>query len=342
MFQASAALFFYAISPVHAGAGTALGVIDNPIQRERHTDFPIIAGSGIKGAIRHHFWAEAAGHKPDNGKTIVADDKPKNCKTMVERIFGPDSQNGEGFAGAISFGDAQLVAFPVRSIKGGFVYATCPLALARLKRLLTITGQSADWAIPDNSQLKDKALCASDSPLLNTTTLALETFTYHAETDDDNGNVAKLAKWLAQAVFGKDKEGDYFYKKLANELVVLSDEDLSYFVRNATVVEPHVRINDKTGTADDGGLFYTENLPPETLLATALFASKERTNDKQRAQAQAYEAEDVMRFVLKGDGHQHQGLLDSKVIQLGGDATTGRGLVQVSALFTEHAAKEHS
>ncbi|PXF29965.1 hypothetical protein WH50_17755 [Pokkaliibacter plantistimulans] len=328
MFQASAALFFYAISPVHAGAGTALGVIDNPIQRERHTDFPIIAGSGIKGAIRHHFWAEAA------------DDKPKNCKTMVERIFGPDSQNGEGFAGAISFGDAQLVAFPVRSIKGGFVYATCPLALARLKRLLTITGQSADWVIPDNSLLKDKALCASKKPLLNTT-LALETFTYHAETDDDNGNVAKLAKWLAQAVFGKDK-GDYFHDKLTNELVVLSDEDLSYFVRNATVVEPHVRINDETGTADDGGLFYTENLPPETLLATALFASKERTNNDQRAQAQAYKAEDVMRFVLEGDGHQHQGLLNSKVIQLGGDATTGRGLVQVSALFTEHAAKEHS
>ncbi|MDH2431442.1 type III-B CRISPR module RAMP protein Cmr4 [Pokkaliibacter sp. MBI-7] len=334
MFQASATLFFYAISPVHAGAGTALGVIDNPIQRERHTDFPIIAGSGIKGAIRHHFWAEAAGNPPEPVQSEDATDKdgtkPKSkVHTLVERIFGPDSQSGEGFAGAISFGDAQLVAFPVRSIKGGFVYATCPLALARLQRLLTITGQQADWTFPDNSTLKDKALCAGAEPLLNADTLVLETFTYKAKTNDD---VKALAKWLAQAVFGKDKEGDYFHDKLANELVVLSDDDLSYFVRNATVVEPHVRINDETGTADDGGLFYTENLPPETLLATALFASKERTSDNQRAQARAYEAEDVMRFVLEGDGQKHQGLLDSKVIQLGGDATTGRGLVQVSAL----------
>ena len=38
MFEKRAAVFLYALSPVHMGAGSAIGVIDNPIQRERHTN----------------------------------------------------------------------------------------------------------------------------------------------------------------------------------------------------------------------------------------------------------------------------------------------------------------
>jgi len=53
MFEKKAILFLYTVSPVHMGAGTATGIIDNPIQRERHTNHPSFAGSGIKGAIRH-------------------------------------------------------------------------------------------------------------------------------------------------------------------------------------------------------------------------------------------------------------------------------------------------
>ena len=55
MFEKTAALFLYAVSPVHMGAGQAVDVIDNPIQRERHTGHPCFAGSGIKGAVRHSF-----------------------------------------------------------------------------------------------------------------------------------------------------------------------------------------------------------------------------------------------------------------------------------------------
>ena len=57
MFEKNAALFLYAVSPVHMGAGQAVGIIDNPIQRERHTGHPCFAGSGIKGAVRHGFTA---------------------------------------------------------------------------------------------------------------------------------------------------------------------------------------------------------------------------------------------------------------------------------------------
>ena len=36
----TAAVFLYAVSPVHMGAGQAVDIIDNPIQRERHTEHP--------------------------------------------------------------------------------------------------------------------------------------------------------------------------------------------------------------------------------------------------------------------------------------------------------------
>jgi CRISPR-associated protein Cmr4 len=74
-----------------------------------------------------------------------------------------------------------------------------------------------------------------------------------------------------------------------------------------------VRIDDKTGTADGGGLFYTENLPPESLLIAPLMCSRTRTGKEDD------EAESVMAKI--------KNLIDGKLLQIGGDATTGRGLV---------------
>lgn len=105
MFEKRAVVFLYALSPVHMGAGSAIGVIDNPIQRERHTNHPCFAGSGIKGAVRHGF------------ETLDGD------PNLIDRLFGPASDGDRTalHAGAVSFGDAQLVAFPVRSLRHGYV-----------------------------------------------------------------------------------------------------------------------------------------------------------------------------------------------------------------------------
>ncbi len=51
----STIMSLYAVSPVHAGSGSSMGVVDLPIQRERHTNWPHIQASGVKGAMRHHF-----------------------------------------------------------------------------------------------------------------------------------------------------------------------------------------------------------------------------------------------------------------------------------------------
>ena len=111
----------------------------------------------------------------------------------------------------------------------------------------------------------------------------------------------------------------FFRDKLKTDLVVLSDTDFAYFAQNAMLVEPHVRINSETGTADDGGLFYTENLPPESLLVAPLLASQTRTGKKKDERA---DWEDAMGVLLK-----IKNVIDGRLLQIGGDATTGRGLV---------------
>ncbi|MEZ5581389.1 MAG: type III-B CRISPR module RAMP protein Cmr4 [Candidatus Competibacteraceae bacterium] len=301
MFQTSKALFIYCVSPIHMGAGTAIGLIDNPIQRERHTDYPMIAGSGLKGAVRHRCQA--------NGWD----------KDMIARIFGPET-NASEHAGAISFGDAQLVAFPVRCTKRAYVYATSPTALARMKRSLQTLGGDCDWPIPEVQERFCRVI-ESGGPVDNNQPLRLEAFELTAIGAPE---LTEIAKFLCEKALPANDAYTFFREKLKTDLVLLPDEDFSYFVKNATVVEPHVRINDKTGTADDGGLFYTENLPPESLLIAPLMATVERTPEKSRNGENPTSAEDVMSTVLTG--------LNGQLVQIGGDATTGRGQVVINVV----------
>ena len=300
MFQNKAVMFLYAVSPVHMGAGSATGIIDNPIQRERHTNHPCFAGSGIKGAVRHGF--EALDGDP----------------ALINHLFGPESGTRDLHAGAVSFGDGQLVAFPVRCLKSGYVYATCPQALARTQRLLRLVGEGEEWQIPT---VRDGRCIVRNGQLLSAKRkLHLEAFEY-ASDDDGAKEAGVLAKDLADRAIPQDGAYDFFRDKLQTDLVVLSDTDFAYFVEHATIVEPHVRINDKTGTADDGGLFYTENLPPESLLIAPLFASRTRVGRNGEAEMKA---RDVMPKIAN--------VINGKILQIGGDATTGRGLVVARVL----------
>lgn len=295
MFEKHAAVFLYAISPVHMGAGQAVGVIDNPIQRERHTGHPCFAGSGIKGAVRHGF------------KALGGDD------ALADRLFGPDSGSSDLHAGALSFGDAQLVALPVRSLKGGYVYATCAQALARAQRLLGLTKNPGGWKVPT---VADGQCMLANRSLLSGDKLHLEAFEYAAAKDAPD--LPAIASDLAKKGLPADDGYAFFAEKLKTDLVVLSDSDFAYFAQHAMLVEPHVRIDAVTGTASDGGLFYTENLPPESLMIAPLMASQTRSG------RDPLTAEIVM--------SQIKAVLHGRVLQIGGDATTGRGLVVASVV----------
>ncbi len=287
MFKEQKAMFIYAVSPLHMGTGTAIGLIDNPIQREVHTDWPSMAGAGIKGAIRH---------------ALAGEENWKNGK--LSAIFGPEPKLGaELHAGAVSFTDALIVCFPVRSLRRAYVYATCPTALARLKRL---TG--ADW--PEVQVKEQEALIANDD-LKQGNHLILEALAFNANKQE---SVSVIAKDLS----AKALPAGFFADKLKTDLVILSDTDFTHFVKNSTLVEPHVCIDDDTGAAKGTGLFYTENLPPETLLVSLAMATDTRTG-KNEGKLKANQ-------VIAEIG---EALNNGKVWQFGGDATTGRGLVML-------------
>ena len=134
MFERNTIVWLYTISPVHMARVSAIGMIDNPIQREVHTNHPYFAGSGIKGAVRHNF-------------QILGGDK-----AVINKIFGPDSGAESLHAGAVSFSDAQLVLFPIRSMRHGFVYATSPQILARTQRLINNSAESekqVNWELQE-------------------------------------------------------------------------------------------------------------------------------------------------------------------------------------------------
>ena len=59
MYKIARPLFFRCITPMHVGCGSDLGIVDLPIQREKHTGYPKIESSGIKGCIREDFEAVA-------------------------------------------------------------------------------------------------------------------------------------------------------------------------------------------------------------------------------------------------------------------------------------------
>lgn len=301
MFEQKAAVFLYAISPVHMGAGQAIGVIDNPIQRERHTGHPCFAGSGIKGAVRHSF------------KSLGGDEN------HITRLFGPESGSAALHAGAVSFGDAQIVALPVRSLKGGFVYATCPQAIARAQRLLAHLGLARNWpALPAVAQGSCLTVHATQLGGSNGNQLHLEAFEY-AAADKACAALQTIAQDLAQTAMPAGDGYAFFRAKMAKDLVVLSDSDFDYFSQHAMLIEPHVCIVPETGTAKDGGLFYTENLPPEALLIAPLLASQTRSAKEEKLDAQI-----VMAHM--------KAVLHSQLLQVGGDATTGRGLVAATVL----------
>lgn len=250
-------LYLTAVSPVHNGSGQGLGAIDNPIMRQRDTNLPIIQGSSIKGVLRAT-WEES-----------------KERKAV---LFGPDTGD-DAHAGALCVGDAQLLFFPVRSLKGAFVWATSPLTLALYQKLLCFAGivvKSLDDlldTIQKESKLHNKLLYPPNGQkeLLAGNLLVLEEYSYSPEGCN---KVDAFAKEMADIIFPKTYP--HFLKdKFKKHLVVLPEDDFQYFITFATEVTPNIRIGD-SGATTDGSLRYTEYLLSQSVLCSLWSIDKGR------------------------------------------------------------------
>jgi CRISPR-associated protein Cmr4 len=296
--QVSALLFLHAQTALHPGAGTALGVVDLPVQRERHTQWPLIPGSSLKGVLRDCCRQQVAGKR---GRDADADPD-------LVTAFGPPIAGADRHAGAISVTDARILAFPVRSLRGVFAWVTCPAVLQRLARDLQLAGlRPISPRLPGEEQgvKADCVLCVADSPLLvDGDKMVLEEFEFSRVAD-----AGEVADWVAAHAVNDSSTA----ARIKTHLAVLSDDDFTHFVRHATEVVARVALDYDRKTVQPGALFYQEFLPAETLFYSVVIAAASRREGDARPAAEVF-------------AYLEQNVELAGVIQIGGDETTGKGL----------------
>ncbi len=226
-------------TPMHVGAGSSVGVVDLPIIRERHTSFPVIPGSSLKGVLAD-LW---------NGELK---DKKREKDTDLYKLFGSDDASNAQI-GNLLVGEGQLAVFPVRSAKGGFAWLTCPLALGRLAREI---GQNfkLDMLMEDECWATDDV--AIDGQVI------LEEYCVKQSRNRIPDDVLKA--------LGDLSEDELWKGELAKHLVIVSDDMFKYFVENTCEIAQHVKIDDELNTAEKRGLFNQENVPAETMFVAMM------------------------------------------------------------------------
>jgi len=314
LYKTAKPLFFICETPLHTGSGNDLGIVDLPLQRERHTGFPKLEGSGVKGCIREAF--EIKGKKGElvvGGKKVSGEDE---FKKAISLAFGPEE--GDKHAGALGFTDARLLLFPVKSMKGVFAWITCPRVLDRLRRDLDLCGVKLDFELPP-----ENAAPAGCSLYFRENKIVLEEYTFRIDNKDDPRCNA-LAGWLTRRAFPNGDIHDYWCKKAMKDIVVLSDDDFRDFVNLSTEVVTRTKIDNKTGTVAEGHLFTEEYLSQETVLYSLVLFGTIFNEDKGVFMQGGQSGE---------DGKDEKILQDfvtsnmPRVVQMGGNASTGKGLV---------------
>lgn len=344
MFKLANLFFMLVETPLHAGSGDDLGVVDLPIQRERPTGYPKVEASGLKGCIREAFRG-AAGDKQHLAKLEskfpglkeIRKDNETEYEYALKLVFGPEE--GDLHAGALGFIDARLLLFPVRAARGVFAWITCPAVLHRFVKELKLSGVKDLPSVPTAGTIPEQSgvvISLSDSSKekgAKKDAVVLEEYTFEVKKDKE---VEKLASWLAKKIFEEEKKEEkteektnywqYWQEKMKTGLVVLEDDDFQDLIQLATEIITRIRIEPETGTVKPGALFNEEYLPQDSILyslalTSPLFLSKEQ--DKGIFAGVEKEEKAVLDFWQTGM---------PGVLQLGGNATIGKGLVRIKLM----------
>lgn len=318
-------------TPLHAGTGTALGTIDLPIQRERHTHWPTIAGSSLKGILRDtcrdvlsrdehalagDTWRVASTVEISDGPPPRTRREKADQLLVLNELFGPPTNGADTFAGALSVTDARMLAFPVRSFQGVFAWVTCPAVLERLKRDARLAGLKATWQ--DTPAVQPGQFIASPgSPcVVQEKSIILEEFDFQLTADTSQ----PIAEWIVSQVLSEAPEFADLRDRFADHFVILSDDDFTHFVRHATEVTARIALNYETKTVKKGALFYQEFLPAESLLYSVVLANVARSGSlESKTKTETKTGGELLKRL-------NNWLQDRTILQIGGDETTGKGL----------------
>jgi CRISPR-associated protein Cmr4 len=226
---------FYTLTPFHAGAGESSGAIDLPIQREKHTEYPVAYSSGLKGSLRYLFQTK------------------KVASEAIDSIFGKEGL--ESGAGSIVFNDARILLFPCRSSQGVFKWAIAPFVLERLARDLAFIGKRHPLEIPSITN-DGVAYSLEQSGLL-----MLEDFQVNCQVlgnaDPLGGLLEKLLKPHLTIPSCPWKE----------RVVVVSDNVFKTLVTTATQV---IARNQLVDNKKSNNLWYEEVVPADAVFYTVM------------------------------------------------------------------------
>jgi len=332
MFKKSKLFFIIAETPLHPGSGgDSSGLVDLPIQRERHTNYPKIEASGLKGCIREAFKDSNCEIKIGNQKIkpqtkIEYKEDNKDKETYyISLVFGPEDSD-ESHAGALSFTDARILLFPVKSLKGVFTWITCPMVLERFKEDLSLAQEKLNFSIPQEIEegvcwtSPEAQICIKDESD-NIEKIVLEEYTFKCERKNE---IKNFSEFLAQKIFHNNIY-QFWREKLKKDLVILSNDDFENFVSTSTEIITRTRIDDTTGTVKSGALWTEEYLPQDTILYSIAMASSIRVKNEEakgvfKANTPDEEAEKVLKFFELGI---------PEIIQIGGNQTIGKGLARI-------------
>lgn len=273
------AIFWQALTPIHPGTGQDSGsVIDLPVAREAATKFPVIPASSLKGVLR-------------DGRGLDKDDESPEA-IAARKIYGyagkkkkANSTEEEDISQAaeLTLTDARVLFLPVRSYAGAFALITCPLVLQRLERDAAALGCPLN--LPKAEAVSEQALAGN--AIQHDKKVILEDIDLSVAGSSD-----ELAKAISQAVFGQEET--YLIERFA----LVSNDVFGFFSETGMEVIARVRLKEETKTVQDGGLWYEEAIPAETIFSS---------------------------FAIGRDGFAE---LNKPYIQIGGQASVGRGLLR--------------
>ena len=236
-------LGFLAETSVHSGSGRGMGVVDLPVAREAATDFPVLVGSSLKGALR------------DKAETL---EKEPNTSTSPGDRFGkPDN------AGDLLVSDGRLLLLPVRSLTTSFRWVTCPPLIERYRRDLKRARLTPRPEIPDVKKLKKQTVLASDEGSLF---LEERQFTVVDNPSD------QLVAAISPLVLHEETRG-----RLGSGVAVLHDDDFAWFVRYGLPIQARNNLDHKSKKSLN--LWYEETLPPDTIMYALAVARNDAAVD---------------------------------------------------------------
>lgn len=252
-------------TPLQAGSGHASIGVDNPIQRDIVTGRPKVESTTLKGCFRRSLEINKAND-----------------------YFGTLDRGGQ-----LAISDANILLYPVKEAGGFYVYITCPDILQQFNSLVNTMFTINLWSRDTLNRMHHltPGTCLVGTAQTEIKHEEVEVYVGVHKFHGFHYNGLNVIRSIALDELDQQK------------IVVLSNEDFHFILQNNSEITYRNRIDDETGTTQDGGLFTEEYLPARSILYFSI--------------ASTHAANERIPVELSGE------------MQVGGKETLGKGKVNI-------------